>query len=224
MITRADKPEKYLERFEVKDNKADFKESALKLAYSIKPIPEQAKYQEYKYNKDVLEKINSVLKVIRRVLFSMDRSKQNEPNFFYLVVADIKSGFETREIFYYLDLKKVSYEYISLDEFQHRTVTETDVSPKIIGDKEGRHLNYRDISLEEFVAAQIQSRIKLKFQKPEVEANADIDKEILKIAIHTIKTYELKDFEIVELNNLLTQNKVILNQAAVWARPIEKRF
>jgi hypothetical protein len=71
------------------------------------------------------------------------------------------------------------------------------------------------------VAAQIQHRIKLKFEKPEVDKNADIDKEILKIAVYTIKTYGLRNFTSAELNNLVTQNRIILNQAAVWAKSID---
>jgi len=222
MFAKSDKPQKYLERFSIEDNKVEFKGGTLKLEYIIKNVPEKENFQEYKFNKIVLDKINNVWKALRRVLFSLKRSKEeNEPKFFCLVTADIKNGFETREIFYYLDLKKVSYEFISWTEYQHRVIEASDMSPEIIGDRDGLHLNYRDITLEEFVALQIQHRIKLKFQKPEVDKNADIDKEILKITVYTIKTYNLRDFLGVELNNLLTQNRIVLNQAALWARPIE---
>jgi len=221
LLAKSDKPEKYLERFEIKDSKAELKDETFKLEYIIKTIPEKEKFQEYKYEKKVAEKINNVWKVLRRVVFSMERSKKSEPKFFCLVIADIKTGFEIREIFYYLDLKKVSYDFISWSEFQHRTIEETDVSPAIISDKEGKHLNYTDITLGEFIIGQIQHRIKLKFQKPEVDKNADIDKEILKIAVYTIKTYGFRDFTTVELNDLLKQSRVTLNRAAIWARPIE---
>lgn len=222
MFAKSDKPQKYLERFSIEDNKVGFEAGTLKLEYMIKDIPEKEKFQEYKYNKIVLDKINNVWKALRRVLFSLKRSREeNEPKFFCLVTADIKNGFQTREIFYYLDLKKVSYGFISWTEYQHRVIEASDMSPEIIGDTEGLHLDYRDITLEEFVALQIEHRIKLKFQKPEVDKNADIDKEILKITVYTIKTYNLRDFLGVELNNLLTQNRIVLNQAALWARPIE---
>ena len=221
LFEKADKPEKYFEKFEITDNEAEFKDGSLQLKYLIKAIPEKEKLQQYKYNKGVFEKINKVWRVIRRITFSMAHSGKTEPQFFCLVTADIKNGFETKETFYYLDLKKVSYEYISWNEYQHRTVNETNISPEIIGDKEGLHLDYKDITLDGFVAAQIQHRIKLKFEKPEVDKNADIDKEILKIAVYTIRTYGFRDFTTAELNNLLTQNRVILNRAAVWARPID---
>jgi hypothetical protein len=44
--------------------------------------------------------------------------------------------------------------------------------------------------------------------KPEVEKNADIDKEVTKIVAYTVKTYDFKNFSYVELNNLLTKNKI----------------
>ena len=54
--------------------------------------------------------------------------------------------------------------------------------------------------------------------------NADLDKEITKIVEHTLKTYDFKDFSIVELNNLLTNAKIILNRAAILENPTERRF
>jgi hypothetical protein len=220
MFERSKEPEKYVERYVVEHNLDEFKNGTLKIEYLVRAVPEQEKYQELKYAKSALEKINNVWKVLRRVLFSMERLKKGEPEFFVLVTADIKMGIMMQEIFYYLDLKKVSYEFISWTEYQHRSIQDMQIAPEIISDKEGLYLNYREITLEEFIASQIQQRIRLKFQKPEVEKNADIDKEILKIVAYTLKTYGFKDFLSVELNNLLTNHKIILNQAAILARPI----
>jgi len=48
----------------------------------------------------------------------------------------------------------------------------------------------------------------------------DITKEILNIITYCIKTYEFQDFSQVEINNLLTQEKLILNKAAILAGPV----
>ena len=223
LLEKADKPEKYIERYVIDNNTAAFKDKVLELGYSIKPVPEQEKSQEYKYSKTVLEKMNNVWKVLRRVLFSMKDVDKTGPKFFFFVISDTKNGLEIRDIFYYLDLKKVSYDFISWTEYQHRSIEESDASPLIIGDNEGSHLKliYKDITLDDFVMWQIQHRIKLKFQKPEVQKNADIDKEILKIATYTIKTYGLKNFQELQLNNLITQNRIIFSRAAVWERPLD---
>lgn len=224
-LGKNDKPEKYVERFTIENNKDEFQNGTLALQYNIKRvIPEQEKHEEFKTNKAVFEKMNDVLMVLRRVILSMDRSKASEPKFYCLVVGDIKNGFELRQTIYYSDLRKVSYGLIAIGEYQHRAIQDLNVVPEVIKDKDGLYLNYKDITLAEFIRGQIQHRIKLKFNKPEVDKNVDIDKEIIKIAIHTIKIYDFKDFGAVEFNNLLTNNKITLNRQAIWARTAEQKF
>lgn len=218
IFKKADQPEKYFEKFDIEQNNSEFEDSTLNINYAIKPIPESEKMQEFKYNKEVAEKMNDVLSVTRRVLFSTERVKTVEPKFISFVTADIKNGIEVREICYYLDLKKVSYNFISLNEYQHRIIQEAVFSPEVIGDKYGTYLDYSDITMQDFISRQIQHRIKLKFQKPEVDKNADIDKEIIKIIAYTIKIYGIKDFKEVKINNLLTNKTTSLNEAAIWAR------
>lgn len=224
IFVKADKPVKYTDKYEISENKIEFKDGDFNLRYAVKIIEEKEKTQDVTYNKRIVEKIDNVWKSLRRVLFSMKRSKkENEPKFFCLVTADIKNGFETRDLFYYLDLKKVSYGFISPGEFQHRSVQESTIDLKIIGDKEGGHLDYVDIAMKDFIAGQIMHRIKLKFQKPEIEKNADIDKEIEKIVSLTIKIYDFRDFNEVDFYNSLTKNRIILNRAAVLAGSIEQK-
>lgn len=219
IVSKPPKPEKYTERFLVEDKKNILSEGVLRVSYSIKPITERETQQEMSIDKSVNEKIFNVLQVIRRVLFSIDNSKKDNPLFFCIVTADIKNGFEIKQVFHFLDLKKLSYGFISQTEYQHRVVQDTAVSAQIIGDIEGSHLDYQDITLEEFIASQIQNRIRLKFQKPEVEINADIDKEVLKIITYTLNTYNFKDFSLVEIVNLVSAAKTTLNRAAALAGP-----
>lgn len=214
-------PQKFSEKFEIGLLENKFDRNSFQLEYSIKSIPETEKTQQSEYNKDVAEKLNNVWKVIRRVIFSMDRSRPDLPKFYCVITADIKKGFEIIDTIYYVDLKKVTYQFISWDEYQHRAIQEIAQSPEIFADTYGLHVKYKDITWEDFLSGQIKHRIRLKFQKPEVEQNADIDKEILKIVVNTLKTYDYRDFITVEVENLLTKNKITLNQGAIWARPIE---
>jgi len=75
IFKKADKPEKVTERFSVEQNKAQLLDNLIKLDYSIKPVQEKTFTQEYKFNKDFLEKSTHVWTVIRRVLLSMERIK-----------------------------------------------------------------------------------------------------------------------------------------------------
>lgn len=222
LLVPAEKAEKYTEKFAIDYNKTYSANGGLKSEYLIKPVPDREKLQEYKYNKETFEKINNVWKVLRRITFSMSRKENHKPDFFYIVTADTKNGLELNEVFYYLDLTKVSYGFISWNEYQHRSVQDVTINPEAIGDKEGRHVKIREITLKDFVLQQIDYRIRLKFQKPEVERSADIDKEIAKIAVFTVKTYGLKGFGAIELQNLLTRNKIAITEQEIWSKPILK--
>ncbi|MFA5004596.1 MAG: hypothetical protein WC561_00510 [Candidatus Omnitrophota bacterium] len=217
LLSRPDKPEKYTERFIVEKTNIIFRDKRIKADYLIRPIPEKESLQDMSIDKQAAESIFNILQVARRVLFSIDQAHDKAPLFFCIVVADIKNGFEIKEVFYYLDLKKISYGFISQTEYHHRIVQETNISPLIIGDSEGKHLDYTDITEEEFLAAQIQHRIRLKFQKPEVQRNADIDKEILKVIAYTLDAYKYKNLLTLETDNLSSGNRSILNQAALRA-------
>ncbi len=212
IFEKADKPDKLLEKFKIEENENEFKGDYLSLNYLIRVIPQKEKIQEYRITKSALKKINDVWEVLRRVILSMDSKSRAGIKFCCLVIADIKNGFEMKEIFFFQDILKVTYRIISPGEYQHRISFDSSVSLKIIGDREGRHLNYKDITLRDFVAEQIKHRINLKFQKPEVSQNADIDKEIEKIIVETINIYGLRDISAAELNNLFTNNKIILNK------------
>ncbi|MDO9573236.1 MAG: hypothetical protein Q7J37_05095 [Candidatus Omnitrophota bacterium] len=215
IVTKPEKPEKYIERFLVEDTKNTLSEGILRVGYSIKPVAEKEVKQEMSLDKSVNEKIFNVLQVIRRVLFSTDSSKINNPLFFCIVTADIRNGFEMKQIFHLSDLKKLSYGFISQTEYQHRIVQNASVSTLIIGDTEGSHLDYQNITLEDFITSQIQNRIRIKFQKPEVEKNADINKEVLKIVTYTVNAYNFRNFSLLEMVDLLNARKITLNRAAV---------
>jgi hypothetical protein len=83
----------------------------------------------------------------------------------------------------------------------------------------GRHIMFRDMAMEEFIAAQIESRVKMKFSKPEVAKTTDMDKEILKVVTHVIKIYGPGELKEADLYNLATKNRTILNQAALLSKP-----
>jgi hypothetical protein len=213
-----DKPEKRTEKFVVPALQYAPHDKTMRFEYSVNPVQPKEKQQDFKYNKPVIDKVNGVWRVLRRIILSIDGAKGNEPRFYCMITADIKTGIEVTEIFYYLDFKKVSYEYISVGEYQHRIIEDTSFGPTIVGDKEGKHLNFRDITMKEFIAWQIIHRIRLKFEKPEVEPGADIDKEIIKIIAETVKIYDFKDFDTAELMNLTVKRLISMDRQTLWSK------
>jgi hypothetical protein len=215
------KPEKTIERFTIEDTKSEIADKTLKTDYLVKLVPEAEKAQSVVLSKDFYLKSQYIWQVMYRIIFSIKPQKSGGLQFFSVVFADIKNGFVIRNIYYYLDIKKAMYSLISQTELQHRVIQDWQVAPEVIGDKSGITVNYINFTMNEFISQQILNRIRIKFQKPEVERNADIDKEIEKIIAYTVKVYDFKDFDNVELNNLLTNKKLILNRAAILAKPIE---
>ena len=221
IVTKAEKPEKFIERFQVTENKATLTDSQLSIEYLVKSIPEKEQMQSVTIDKSAGEKMYQVRNVIRRVLFSMQKSNGEEPLFICMITADTKYGFAIKELSYFQDLKKISYSLMSVTEYQHRVIQDTIISQDFIENKTGRGIDYKNITMKDFITGQIEYRIKLKFQKPEVDYKADTDKEVLKIASYTVKAYDFKDFSELEFRNLLTKNTVILNRVAIWDKPTE---
>jgi hypothetical protein len=220
-VIPAKKPEKFMQKFAVEENEGGITDKKISIKYKVSVVPDEELEQPNEYNKKVLETLQNALKALHRVLLSVERNQKNLPTISCIVLADIKNGFRFSEVNYLLDLKKYYYGFISSEEYNHRTVTQLNKTEEVIGDKEGKHLAYKDISFEDFLVGQILTRVRLKFQKPEVEKGVDIDKEILKTAIRTIKIYGFNDFKALNLYNSLTKNNIDLNRQAVETSAIE---
>ena len=216
------KPEKYPEKFKILKNSGAVEGSRFTGEFHIQPVPMQDKSQDYKIDKKASEKIGVLWKILRRVLFSIEPSQREDVKFVYMVIGDVKNGFEVKEIFYVRDLKKVSYGLMSIWEFQHRVIQDSSVSPLVIGDKIGRHLEYSDLTMAEFVSRQIEYRVSLKFQKPEVEQNVDIDREISRIITETLRMYEFTDIEEAAFRNLDRNTNVTIPSPYIWGKPGKK--
>ena len=220
------KPQKNLELFTVDYCKANYAakglDDTITLEYLVKPVHEkQISNPPYQYNKEVSERISKLSKVALRVLHDTGYSQQEKVRFLCMVVADIKNGFEIKEIMYYPDLKKLSYGIMDSYEYTHRTIQDYNVAPQqIIGDRKGMHLDWKEITMREFILKQIEQRVRLKFRKPEVKQDKDIDKEIVATAIYTIRNYNFRNFDRMEFDNLLSNTKIVLTRKQVWSKQL----
>jgi len=199
------------------------------------------------FDEEMVYKLSNILVTIGRVLVSSNKA----PDFYAIVASDINLGLDYTIIANTLDTKKSQAGCIPWTEANRRYVARFKISPETIGDTTGMHLEAVDITMSDFLAEQIAQRIGGKFQDESLkkyfkvaksdgrfnsgtfifdysieklappEKEIDIRKEILKIVTYCIQTYEFKNFETVEINDTLTQDKLILSRAQIWKESIK---
>ncbi|MBU3959049.1 MAG: hypothetical protein KKE91_04240 [Candidatus Omnitrophica bacterium] len=198
------------------------------------------------FDQELTDKLRKILNAVSRVLISSDHT----PEFFVLLSSDITMGLDYTIAGCVEDIKKSYAGVIPWTEANRRYVVKLNLSPEAIGDETGKHLPLYDIRMGDFLAEQIAQRIGERFQEeglkqyfkieksqgafynnsfifeysmeylsqPEIKIN--IFQEILDIVTYCIKTYEFKDFSGLEIADLITEDRLILNQAEVLAGSI----
>lgn len=198
------------------------------------------------FDEEMVDKLRNILTTIGRVLVSSDRT----PEFFVLVASDINIGLDYTIIANALDIKKSYAGFIPFTETQKRYVIKFRLAPEAIQDTTGSHLQIYDIRLPDFLAQQIAQRITGQFQEEGLnkyfkvekseglfdngtfifaysiqqilkpKKNINVMKEILNTITYCIKTYEFQDFSSLEINDLVTQDKLVLSRREIWVRPM----
>lgn len=212
---KEEKPREYTKSYDINSVNGDYGYGILKFSFDIQKARNAAKEtQSTKYNPKLFEKMNQVLRSIRRIFFSFKRHA-NEPKFFVLVIADIENGIELTDVTYIDDLKKASYEMISWVEYRYRTVEDIQLAPQAIADIEGEHLKLYDVDMARFLIAQIKQRIRYKFAGAESKQDMDINKEVLKVIKYVLSVYQFKDYTLVDTTNLATGDSNSLSRRAL---------
>ncbi|OGX36440.1 MAG: hypothetical protein A3D87_00200 [Omnitrophica WOR_2 bacterium RIFCSPHIGHO2_02_FULL_50_17] len=143
-----------------------------------------------------------ILSAVSRSYFSSAKT-EGPPQFFVVVLTDIQNGIEIENTFYLDDLKKyMTLEAIPQEEYTKRSLYELKGNLDFIGDTEGRHLDYKEIALPDFLARQIANRINFQYQRSAFPPSDDARAEILNIAAATLRYYQFSDFTAVALRNL----------------------
>lgn len=142
---------------------------------------------------------------------------ENAPEFFVIVFADIEKGIEIRNIIYLPDLLRAYIDQGFSEEYARRSVS---LAPKgdqaIVGDAQGRHVDFHDITWEEFLAAQIKYRIQFKYTRSAFAPGDDALAELTAQIKETFKAYGFRDFDGVTLTNLATGSHTSLIQADLF--------
>ena len=198
------------------------------------------------FDEEMTDKLRNILSTVGRVVLSSNKA----PEFFALWASDINIGLDYILIGNVLDIKKAYAESLPFTELNKRYVIKFNINPQALQDTAGRHLKPYDITLPDFLAQQMVQRMSVEFQgenlkkyfkvekvdgifnngafileysiRPLVRPDKTIDimKEILNTVTYCIKIYEFQDFSRVEINDLVTQDKIVLNKAQILARPL----
>lgn len=130
--------------------------------------------------------------------------EETPPDFFVLVFADIKRGVAIKGTSYFQDMKMaLSYQpALTSEEFGKRYVNELYGDEELIGDSDGTHLKVSDIRLEDFLAKQIENRVKFAFAQSDFTPEGEVRDHIWEIVSETFRLYQFHAFEKIKLNDL----------------------
>ncbi|MFA5090651.1 MAG: hypothetical protein WC510_06465 [Candidatus Omnitrophota bacterium] len=130
--------------------------------------------KELQVEKTTAEKINKVIMGASRVILSMNP----RPQFIAIVASDTQEyGIDYTIINWIPDIVKYQLQFISRDEFFHRTLIKTKQNFYALYDDEGEHIEKTDIALKDFLAEQIMQRTQLMFLlEPEYKGDFKVKK------------------------------------------------
>jgi len=114
------------------------------------------------------------------------------PVFIVMVITDVDKGIEIESMFFFKDLQKAMSMIPSItgDEFLKRYVADIRGNPDAVNDKDGAHLNYRDIDIKEFLARQIENRVNFKYTHSAILPTENTREEVLSAVSETLQAYE----------------------------------
>lgn len=143
-----------------------------------------------------------------KILFAISRSysdlenDRHPPDFFQMLIVDIKNGVGIKNIFYLKDLLRVMTNTLPQEEYIKRYITEMIGDTKLINNTTGRGLDVEEITWPEFIAKQITHRINFKYTRSSFPPTKSNEDEILAAVQAAIQAYDFKDVKGIELTDL----------------------
>lgn len=198
------------------------------------------------FDEEISEKLRYILTTLGRVVMNSD----NTSEFFALFASDIKVGLDYIIIGNVSDIKKTYAGFIPWSEANRRYLMKFRRAPAALGDLTGQHMQAYDITLSGFLAELIAQRIFAQFNDEDIkkyfkvtscngrfaedkfifeysiEETSQPKKEInireiiLNMIAYCIQAYEFKDFNTLEINDLLKQERIVLSRPEILSRPL----
>jgi len=145
--------------------------------------------------------------------------KTQDMNFFIICLADIKKGLQITFIIHRLDMEQFLLNMLPADEFYNRMILKSEGKREIRNDKYGVHIDYKDISLVEFLREQIvnDARAKLnemeKFEPRKIDTLNNLDDIIPKSIYEVSSKYQFTDFLFVDIKNDITKERLLISKS-----------
>ncbi len=180
------------------------------ITYDIVPSTQSGEPQGLSgiYTEDFNTAYRSSFSAIMRAF----HESENPPTFLVVVISDILTGIEARYTLTFEDLKKQSLNALPQESYVRRVLYESRGHPDIVGDWQGRYLDIRDLSWGEFLARQMEHRIKFAYQLsdfPPEESHKDV---IAGICAQTVSDYDFRNFEELRLVDWRDSGEIYFSQ------------
>lgn len=195
------------DKMSVKHVQADFNDDRLTIEHDIQQYKTYQKDPGYgsNYSDEYSQAQQELMQAVSRVYFDyaeelrLAGENPDEPQdlpgvpaFIVMVITDIDKGIEIESMFFFQDLQKAMSMIPSItgDEFLKRYVADIRGNPDAVGNKDGGHLNYRDIDMKEFLARQIENRVNFKYTHSAILPTENTREEVLQAVSETLQAYE----------------------------------
>jgi len=146
------------------------------------------------------------------------------PDFVVIVLSDIKLGLETKMFIHFEDLKRAMHDFSFQEEYAKRAVIDQPIGQaNIIGDKDGHHLNMRDLTWGEFLVKQMVYRINFKYSRSAFPPLENTNQQILMLAVETLSAYAFKNFTHLHMINMHNEEEQTISKENLFKIVPEKK-
>jgi hypothetical protein len=184
----------------------EFADDAFRITYDIVPDVLSPKPSNYgsAFTENYTRKRQLLYQGLQQSFFNLEKdggTPSDAPLFFVIVIADITKGVATKNTFLLKDFIAYSSDAIPFEEYYKRELADVLGNQDLIGDRNGRSLDYAEVTWSGFLTEQIENRIRFAFVQSDFPPQKDPDQLIASIVANTVKTYEFRDFTEAYLYN-----------------------
>ncbi|MFH1768175.1 MAG: hypothetical protein ABH858_03320 [Candidatus Omnitrophota bacterium] len=128
--------------------------------------------EKKEFNHEAEKKLRYILLSLKRTILSM----HNPPKFYTFVTSNIKdTGVDLYYMGFIPDMIKADLQFISQEELEERVAYVSFENPEALGDRAGKHIAMRDITMGDFITYLAMQRLKKVFSDEKINSNVLIN-------------------------------------------------